>query len=187
MLTRPSTQMMKKRKMNLQIKFLFVSILVLPTFGCQANQSILNSGKSNNPANTTNSAERPKDTFESALGGVRRSGFSYIFVIRRPDGGQFTKEDKTYIRANSPAETNQFVLTDEERVIIAGSNYPFPPESLELLRKIFTVEDLSPPKEPNVNGVTDANSNSATNDNSNSKANVVGNNSNSKANVIGNN
>jgi hypothetical protein len=149
--------------MNLQIKFLLVSSLVLLTFGCQANQSILNSGKSNNPANTTNSAERPKDTFESALGGVRRSGFSYIFVIRRPDGGQFTKEDKTYVRANSPGETNQFVLTDEERVIIAGSNYPFPPESLELLRKIFTVEDLSPPKETNTNG----NINSVNNANNN--------------------
>lgn len=167
---------MKKPKMNLRIKFLLVSISVLLTFGCQPNQSILNSGKSDNAStNSTNQPARPKDSFESALGGVQRSGFSYIFVIRRPDGGQFTKEDKTFVRANSPAETNQFVLTDEERVIIAGSNYPFPPDSLELLRKIFNVEDLSPPKDENVNSVNNANSNSATNVDSNFKANTIGN------------
>lgn len=163
--------------MNLQIKFLLVSISILLTLGCQPNQSILNSGKSNNnAANAANSAARPKDTFESALGSVQRSGFSYIFVIRRTDGEQFTKEDKTYIRANSPAETNQFVLTDEDRVIIAGSNYPFPPDSLELLRKIFNVEDLSPPKDANVSDANNANSNSATNGNSNSQTNAAGNN-----------
>lgn len=172
-----STQTMKKPKMNLQIKILLVSVLALLTFGCQPNQSILNSGKSENPAtNTTNQNERPKDTFESALGSVRRSGFSYIFVIRRKDGGQFTKEDKIYVRENSPSVTNQFVLTDEERVIIAASNYAFPAENLEILRKVFNVEDLSPPKDANINGATNTNLNSATNNNTNVKTNTVANN-----------
>ena len=165
--------------MKLQIKFLIVSILVLLNFGCQPNQSILNSGKSDNPANATSQNTRPKDTFESALGGVQRSGFSYIFVIRRKDGGQFTKEDKTYVRENSPAVTNQFVLTDEDRVVIAGSNYPFPPENLEILRKVFSVEDLSPQKDDNVN----ANTNGAKNTNSNLQNNV---NSNSKTDTVAN-
>lgn len=170
-------QTMKKPKMNLQTKILLVSVLVLLTFGCQPNQSILNSGKSDNsPTNATNQTERPKDTFESALGSVRRSGFSYIFVMRRKDGGQFTKEDKTYVRENSPSVTNQFVLTDEERVIIAASNYPFPADSLEILRKVFTVEDLSPPKNENVNGATDTKSNSAASNNANVKTNTVANN-----------
>lgn len=175
--------------MKLQIKILLVSVLALLTFGCQPNQSILNSGKSDNSAtNAANQTERPKDTFESALGSVRRSGFSYIFVIRRKDGGQFTKEDKTYVRENSPSVTNQFVLTDEERVIIAGSNYPFPADSLEILRKVFNVEDLSPPKDENVNGAANTNSNSAiingaTNKNSNSAAI----NNNLKTNSAGNN
>lgn len=156
-------------------------------FACQPNQSILNSGKSDNSANATNQNARPKDTFESALGSVQRSGFSFIFVIRRKDGGQFTKEDKTYVRENSPAVTNQFVLTDEDRVVIAGSNYPFPPENLEILRKVFDVEDLSPQKDANVNGNTnaasDANSNPQSNTNSNSKAST---NSNSKTSTVAN-
>lgn len=162
--------------MNQQIKILLVSVSALLALGCQPNQSILNSGQSgnNNSANAANSAERPRDTFESALGGVQRSGFKFIFVMRRKDGGQFTKEDKTYIRANSPSTTNQFVLTDEERVVIAASNYVFPEDSLELLRKVFSVEDLSPPKDANSNGSANANANS--NSAANSAANNAANN-----------
>lgn len=153
---------MKKRKMNLLIKFSIVSVLVLLNFACQPNQAILNS-KRKTPTAPVNSAERPQDTFETALRGVQNSGFDYIFVIRRKDGGQFNKEDKTFVKANSPAATNQFILTDEERVVIAGSNYPFPEESLEILRKVFDVEDLSPKKAENTN----ANANSKINGNSN--------------------
>jgi hypothetical protein len=140
----------KKRKMNVQIKFLVISVLVLLNFACQPNQTILNSG-TKTPATDANSAERPKDTFESALRGVQKSGFDYIFVIRRKDGGVFDRDDRIFVRENSPAETNQFVLTDEDRVIIAGSNYPFPEETLEFLRERFNIEDLSPKKAENAN------------------------------------
>lgn len=148
--------------MNRLIKLSIVSVLILLNFACQPNQAILNS-KRKTPEVPANSAERPPDTFETALRGVQNSGFDYIFVIRRKDGGQFNKEDKTFVQANSPAATNQFILTDEERVIIAGSNYVFPEESLEILRKVFVVEDLSPKKAENNN----ANANNTTNGNSN--------------------
>jgi hypothetical protein len=137
--------------MNLLIKFLVISVLIILNFACQPNQTILNSG-AKNPATDANAAERPKDTFESALRGVQKSGFDYIFIIRRKDGGIFDKDDKVFVRENSPAETNQFVLTDEDRVIIAGSNYPFPEETLEFLRERFNIEDLSPKKAENING-----------------------------------
>ena len=149
--------------MNLLIKFSIVSVLVLLNFACQPNQAILNSKRTTPTTAPANSAERPQDTYDSALGGVQRSGFDYILVFRRKDGGQFDKEDKIFVKANSPAATNQFVLTDEERVIIAGSNYQFPEESLEILRKVFDVEDLSPKKAENTN----VNANSKTNSNSN--------------------
>ncbi len=153
--------------MNLPTKLILLSVLALLSFACQANQSIINSGKKNSTT-AANSAERPKDTFESALRGVQKSGFSYIFVIRRKDGDKFDKEDKTFVRENSPPETNQFVLTDEDRVIIAGSNYPFPLETLELLRKVFDVEDLSPKKAEDANMVLN-NENNSNKTNSNSK------------------
>lgn len=168
-----------------RLKTLGLSGLFLISFfltpGCQPNPSILNSGPSNKSAAAANTPERPKDTYESALGGVQRSGFDYIFVIRRKDGGKFEKEDKVFVRENSPAATNQFVLTDEERVVIAGSNYPFPEESLEILRKVFDVEDLSPKKAENAgqaenaggnaNGSTNGSTNGNTNDKSNTGSN----------------
>ena len=148
--------------MSQLIKFSIVSVLVLLNFACQPNQAILNSTRKT-PEVSANSVERPQDTYESALRGVQNSGFDYIFVFRRTDSGQFNKEDKTFIKANSPAATNQFILTDAERVIIAGSNYAFPEESLEILRKVFNVEDLSPKKDVNnntaANTKTDGNAN----------------------------
>lgn len=146
------------------IKILLFTVLILLNFACQPNPTILNSGsRASNNSTDANAAERPKDTYESALRGVQKSGFEYIFVIRRKDGGKFEREDKVFVRENSPAETNQFVLTDEDRVIIAGSNYPFPEEVLEVLRTVFDVEDLSPKKAENANG----NSNVETANNSN--------------------
>lgn len=138
--------------MKPKIKILLITALIFLNFACQPNPTILNSGSrtSNNSA-VVSSTERPKDTFESALGGVQRSGFDYIFVIRRKDGGVFDRDDRIFARENSPAETNQFVLTDEDRVLIAGSNFPFPEDTLKVLRERFNVEDLSPKKTENAN------------------------------------
>ena len=72
--------------------------------------------------------------------------YPYIFVFRRKDGGKFDSADKKYVKDFSPGETNRFVLTDEERAVIAGSNFPFPPESQEALRLRFAIEDYSKPE-----------------------------------------
>lgn len=169
-----SMQTMKKQKMNRLIKILLLSVLAMSGFACQPNQSILNSKRadSTTSTNSTNSATPEKDTFEKALRGVQKSGFEHIFVIRRKDGGKFDKEDKVFVKENSPAETNQFILTDEDRVVIAGSNYPFPEETVALLRKVFDVEDMSPPKSKDSNNNSNSNNNSKFNANSNLRTNV---------------
>ncbi len=109
--------------------------------GCQPNREILNSARTPPPP-----VEQPQDTFEKALQEVQSMEYPYIFVLRRRDGGKFDGADKKYVKDFSPGETNRFVLTDEERVVIAGSNFPFPLESLEALRLRFEVEDCSKPK-----------------------------------------
>lgn len=145
---------------------MFVALFfIFSNLACQPNQAILNSGKDSNNSSETNSAARPKDTYESALRGVQKSGFDYIFVFRRKDGGKFEKDDKVFLRENSPAETNQFILTDEDRVVIAGSNYPFPEDSLKVLRSVFEVEDLSLKKAED----SDGNSSDQTNGNPGNK------------------
>jgi hypothetical protein len=74
-------------------------------------------------------------------------GFTTVYVLKRKDGGVFTKEDRKYLVDNSPPETNRRVSTDGEKAFVLGSNYLFPPENLEALRKRFIVEDHSKPEE----------------------------------------
>ena len=142
-----------EQMMKVLIKFLLLTSLAAVCFSCQPNQTIINSSRSQTVNAPEGQSERPKDTFESALEGVQRSGFRYIIVMRRQDGGKIDGEDGRYIRRASPPQTNQFILTDEDRTVIAASNYPFPPENLDVLRERFKVEDLTEPemKQTNTN------------------------------------
>jgi hypothetical protein len=133
-----------------ETKFIALLILALVGLAC-ANQTILNSSEPKREPIPP--SEQPKDSFERALRGVQSGDFTYILVFRRKDGGAFDTEDKRFVKANTPAETNQFVLTDEDRAVIAGSNFPFPPENIKVLGERFNIEDYSKPeaKEANKN------------------------------------
>lgn len=136
--------MMKKRK---KIDFIALLILALVSFSC-ANQTILNSQPKPVPIPP---AEQPKDSFERALRGVQSGNFTYIFVLRRKDGTELKEGDGRFIRNNSPAGTNQFVVTDDNLVVIIGSNFPFLPENLESISERFNIEDYSKPEAKQMN------------------------------------
>ena len=139
-----------------KIKFFILLILVSTVVACQANQAILNS----QPKPVADSSpEQPKDPFQRALRGVQSGDFTYILVFRRKDGGVFVKEDNRFIKANTPRETNQFVLTDDERAVIAGSNFPFPPENTKILSERFNIEDFSKPEAKTANNNTNNSNN----------------------------
>lgn len=91
----------------------------------------------------TPEVKEAKDDLSEKLEYVRKGAFGFIYVFRRGDGAALDAEDRKYLRANSPVETNQWVLTEDARAAIAGSNYQFPPEMLDALKKRFDVEDLS--------------------------------------------
>jgi hypothetical protein len=112
---------------------------------------------------------------------METANFKIIYVFKRRDGGVFDKEDKKFLSANK-GDTNRFILTEDEKAYVAGSNYPLLLENLEALQKRFIVEDYSKPGAPtpiNINanntnlGVVTVNGNS----NSNSKNVNVNNNS----------
>lgn len=109
--------------------------------GCSANSTILNSG-SKEPASKV---ARPVDVFESDLETMRTANFDFIFVLRRKDGGKLDAEDKKFIRANSPEVVNRIILSDNDKALIAGSNYPFPPEKIKPLQERFDFQDFSKP------------------------------------------
>lgn len=97
-------------------------------------------------ANVSESSVAPEEkqsNFASDLQTMKTANFDYIFVFRRKDGGAFDGEDRKYLRANAPAETNRFVSTDDGKAFIAGSKFKFPPENLEILRTRFNIKDYS--------------------------------------------
>lgn len=127
--------------------------LILPSFAC-VNQSLLKNNKNIAVVEQNNLSD-----FERDLQTMKTANFDYIFAFRRRDGGAFDGEDKKYLRANTPAGTNRFISTDENRAFIAGSLYAFSPGNLEALRNRFAVEDYSKPEaeRQNVNQNTNAN------------------------------
>ena len=96
--------------------------------------------KANKPAPT---AEKETTPFERDLETMRTANFDYIYVFRRKDGNVFDGEDKKYLRANAPAETNRFVSTDDGKAFIAGSSFKFTAQHLENLAKRFNIENFS--------------------------------------------
>lgn len=132
----------------------FVLLVLISTSLACANQTILNSQPNSTPIPPS---EQPKDSFERALKGVQSGNFTYIFVLRRKDGGEFAGEDSRFIRANTPPGTNQFVLTDEGKTIIVGSNFPFSAENLQALRERFIAEDYSKPEAKQTNNTNNSN------------------------------
>ena len=136
---------------NIGLYALLLSCVLWP--GCGPNSTILNSGSREQPSN----AVRPVNVFESDLETMRTANFNFIFVIRRKDGGKLDAEDKKFIRTNSPTVANRIILSDDDKALIAGSNYPFPPEKLKPLQERFDFQDFS--EAPNTGGQKNVNGN----------------------------
>ncbi|HLM61011.1 MAG TPA: hypothetical protein VK308_09415 [Pyrinomonadaceae bacterium] len=103
--------------------------------------------KPNAAAPPSSNAEDKQASFQSELEKMRTANLQYIFVFRRKDGGAFEGEDKKYLRANLPFN-NRVVLADEDKAVIVGTNYKFPPENIDALRGRFNVEDYSAAEQP---------------------------------------
>lgn len=139
------------RRSNIGFCALLLSCVLWP--GCSANSTILNSGAKPPPAN----AVRPVNVFESDLETMRTANFSFIFVLRRKDGAKLDADDKKFIRTNAPEVANRLLLSDDDKALIAGSNYPFAPEKLKPLQERFDFQDFS--KAANTGGQKNVNGN----------------------------
>ena len=135
--------MMHQLKSTSKFVIFFVLMLIFPGFtGACRNQPL----KTDNTA-AVKTPENKAAGFENDLQTMKTANFDYIFVFRRKDGGVLDGADKTYLKANSPAVTNRFILSDDDKAVIAGSGYEFSAENLAALRKRFNVEDYSTPKQ----------------------------------------
>lgn len=132
----------------------FILLLTLSGFACQSLVTPVANLQTPTPTPTPEATKTGDDSADK-LEYVQKGAFDFVYVFRRKDGGALDTEDRKYLRAFSPLETNYWVVTDDQKTAIAGSNYQFPPESLDALKKRFNVEDLSKPK----NAKPEANSN----------------------------
>lgn len=125
-------------------KLLSVLLILLTMFGGScASKIILNDRQPVATPVTESTPEIPVDDFTERLRGVQTGAFDYVYAFRRKDGDILSSEDKKYLKENSPLDVNQWVLTSDQKVAIAGSNYRFMPENLEALKNRFNVEDYS--------------------------------------------
>lgn len=117
---------------------------------CGGNESILRSGKeTNGEAN----ALTPQSAFAEDLTAMETAGFTWVYVLRRKDGGKIDAEDRSVIRMNT-TEANRRVATDEDRAFLIGTNNQIPPEKMTALYARFAIEDRSPPPAANANSNT---------------------------------
>lgn len=122
----------------------FISLGLVLSSACAANDKILSSGKETPPPSN---GERPRTTFEKELNDVRSADFRFIYVLRRKDGGKIDAEDKNVLRQQT-ADMNRRVTADDDRAVIIGSNYKLPEKNLTVLAERFAFEDYSPPEQP---------------------------------------
>lgn len=121
-------------------------LLIAATLGiCLACENP--STKESGSARTRETPEKKISEFERDLETMRTANFDYVFVFRRKDGGAIDGEDKTFLKANLPREINRIILSDDDKAVIGGSHFKFPPENLETLRQRFVIEDYSAKKE----------------------------------------
>lgn len=132
---------MKKMKTIKRDAILISAILFsATTFAC--NYAPLEDKKSAAPSA---SMEKYQSSFERDVETMRTANLKLVFAFRRKDGAAFDADDKRFLKANLPFN-NRVVLSDEDRAVVVGSNYDFPPDNLEVLRARFNVEDFSAAK-----------------------------------------
>ena len=87
---------------------------------------------------------RPLTEFERDMVTVKNGGFGHVYVFARKDGQGLGAADKSFLKAHPPDDVNSmWLLTDQERRVILGTNVDFTPENLGALAKRFTVEDYT--------------------------------------------
>jgi hypothetical protein len=100
------------------------------------------SNSSATPAGSPTPAPSPLTSFEKGLQDIRNGGFTYVWIFSRKDGKPLEKEDSAFLRINAP-QVVDWVVTDEGRKAIGGTNFNLEEGNLGVLKKRFVVEDYT--------------------------------------------
>lgn len=122
----------------------FLLATCLLAVGCGANENVLRSGKDPAALSNGQSNTQPvKPTFETEMEDMRTAGFSFIYVLRRKDGGVIDPEDKSVIRVQT-TQANRRVSADDGKAVIVGSNFQLADHNMAAIYQRFAVENYSP-------------------------------------------
>ena len=89
-------------------------------------------------------ARRPLTEFERDMVTVKNGGFAHVYVFARKDGQGLGADDKSFLKAHPPDDVNSmWLLTDQERRVILGTNVDFTAANLGALTGRFKVEDYT--------------------------------------------
>lgn len=126
------------RKFSTLVLVLLATLASLAAISC-GNKS---STSSSNASTAQLSPTPPKTGFEERLEWVRKGQYTYVWVISRKDGKPFDKDDGAYLRTNAH-QVVDWVMTDDGKKVIAGTNFDLEEGNLDLIRKRFVVEDYT--------------------------------------------
>jgi hypothetical protein len=124
--------------LNLWMYLLPVLALMLLSCNDRPSNQSPSGATSTQPA----TAPAPKTPFERDLQFIRNGQFTYVWVFSRQDGKPLDKDDAAYLRANAP-QVVDWVITDEGKRAIGGTNFDLELGGLPLLRQRFVVEDYT--------------------------------------------
>jgi len=126
-----------------QLVFLLIAFISLFQTTCGSAPS--NTSANSTPETATSSPtpqSSPLVGFDKDLAYVRNGGYTYVFVFSRKDKKPLDKDDSAFLRTNAP-QVVDWVITDEGKKVIAGTNFNLEEGNMDALKKRFVVEDYS--------------------------------------------
>lgn len=138
-----------------------LALMAMLAVACGPDQRIIDSAKEREAASTAengNSNVAPSvSSFEKDLTAMRNADFKFIVVFRRKDGKPLDSSDKALV-VKSASQANRRSLSDGDKAVIIGSNFPFAIADFQALSERFAMENYSKPDSGEIT-VANANSN----------------------------
>ena len=104
--------------------------------------------KPDTEANDSQQSSSPKPEasplvgFAKDLQYIKNGQYTYIWVFSRKDGKPLDKDDSQFLRTNA-SQVVDWVVTEEGKKVIGGTNFNLEEGNLALLKKRFIAEDYS--------------------------------------------
>ena len=125
------------------IRLFFLVLVLFPLGACNGTPPAANKNPTPEASPTAAvSPTAPLTGFEKDLQYVRNGGYTFVWVFSRKDGKPLDKDDGAFLRTNAP-QVVDWVITDEGRKVIGGTNFNLEEGNLALIKKRFNSEDYS--------------------------------------------